>query len=180
MKNKIFLLLILVAIASGKVFADPPSDEGKSIFLSRCAACHTVNKISTGPALSGVDQRHTIDWIISFVHSSQSMVKKGDSAALALFTKFNKIAMPDHGDLTNENIKSIVDYIKMESKAVTENKAPFSKPTKQRPFYQPLTIHNYSFFIGYFFVIIALISSLFFAVQLKTFERNKRKDNLSA
>ena len=160
------------------VYATPPIEEGKSIFLSRCAACHNINKKLIGPALAGVDQRHSTDWIISFVHSSQSMVKKGDSAALALFTKFNKIAMPDHGDLTNENIKSIVDYIKMESKAVTENKAPFSKPTKQRPFYQPLTIHNYSFFIGYFFVIIALISSLFFAVQLKTFEQKKRSADL--
>lgn len=168
------ILLGFVVIITNNVLAYPPVDEGKSIFLTRCAACHNVNKTLIGPALSGVDQRHSIDWIISFVNSSQTMVKKGDAVAIALFEKFNKIIMPDHPTLTELDIKSVVEYIKAESKPVTEEKAPFSKPGKKRTFYQPLNIHDYGFFIGYFFVVIVLIATLFFAVQLKTFERKKR------
>lgn len=179
MKTRIILLGIILTFSKG-LFAIPPVEEGKSIFLSRCAACHTINKISTGPALSGVDQRHTIDWIISFVHSSQSMIIKGDPAAVAVFDKFNKVPMPNHADLTDDNIKSIVEYIKTESKLGTGDKTPFSKPGMKKPFYQPLSINDYGFFIGYFFVVIVLIASLFFAVQLKTFERKKRGDKLSA
>ena len=182
MKSKSFvsvLLMIFCMVASA--YATPPIEEGKSIFLSRCAACHNVNKNMTGPALAGIDERRTLDWIISFIHSSQTMVKGGDSAALAIFEKFNKVPMPDHPDLTDENIKNIVEYIKTQSKPVTEEKAPFAKPGKKQPFYQPISIRNYGFFIGYFTVVAALILSLYFAVQLKTFERNKRQeDSLSA
>lgn len=182
MKSKKFVSVLVVTFCiTATVFATPPIEEGKSLFISRCAACHNVNKPMTGPALAGIDERRTIDWIISFVHSSQTMVKGGDSAALAVFEKFNKVPMPDHPDLTNENIKSIVEYIKTESKPVTEEKAPFAKPGKKQPFYQPISIRNYGFLIGYFTVVIALILSLYFAVQLKTFERNKRRgDSLSA
>ena len=57
------------------------------IFSSRCASCHNVNKVVVGPALAGVSDRHTEDWIIHFVHSSQSVIKGGDTAAIALYEK---------------------------------------------------------------------------------------------
>ncbi len=180
MKNKRFLSALVMAFTIAVIAkANPPIEEGKSIFLSRCAACHTVNKNLTGPALSGIDERRSMDWIISFVHSSQTMVKNGDSAALALFEKFNKVPMPDHTDLTDENIKNIVAYIKTESKLVSKDTAPFAIPGKKKPFYLPISIRNYGFFIGYFAAVLALILALYFAVQLKTFERNKRNDILS-
>ena len=72
----------------------PPEEEGKTIFVSRCASCHHVNKTVVGPALSGVDERRSMDWIINFVHSSQTMVKKGDKDAVGLFKKFNSMPMP--------------------------------------------------------------------------------------
>ena len=179
MKNKIIFLGFVLTITN-YVLAYPPVDEGKSIFLTRCASCHAINKVLTGPALSGIEQRHSIDWIINFVNSSQTMVKKGDAVAIALFEKFNKIIMPDHPTLTKENIKNIVDYIKLESKPGMEEKNPFARPGKKRPLYQPLSISNYGFFIVYFGAVFALISVLYFAVQLKTFERNKRSGNVSA
>jgi hypothetical protein len=79
--------------------------------------------------------------------------------------------MPDHADLTNENIHSIVEYIKSESKAGVE-KAPFAKPAKLRPAYKPISFHNYGFFVGYMAVVLILIAVLLFAVQLKEYERN--------
>ncbi|MGQ0739071.1 MAG: c-type cytochrome [Bacteroidota bacterium] len=179
MKNRIILLWIALA-TTNMLLANPPIEEGKSIFLSRCAACHNVNKAMTGPALSGIDQRRPLDWIISFVHSSQTMVKKGDTAALAVFQKFNKVPMPDHSDLTDGQIKSIVDYIKTESKPVTENSAPFAKPGKKTDFYLPVRLTDYTFWGSFLAVVLALAVSLYYAVQLKSFERTKRGDNLSA
>lgn len=179
MKNKIILLIFFLTI-SISLFAYTPPEEGKSIFMSRCAACHTVNKNTTGPALSGIDLRRSIDWIISFVQSSQSMIKKGDTTAVAIFEKFKRIQMPDHADLTNENIKSIVAYIKAESKLISDDKVPFAKPGQKKPSYLPISIRNYGFFIVYFAVVVALILVLYFAVQLKTYERNKSRSNDSA
>lgn len=178
MKNKLMLWLLLISV-SNYGLANPPSEEGKSLFMARCAACHNVNKALTGPALSGIDARRPIDWIIKFVHSSQTMIKNGDKEAIAVFTKFNKVPMPDHPDLTDANIKSIVDYIKSESKTVTEEKAPFDKPGKKKTAYLPISINNYGFITGFLLTVIALIAALYFAVQAKTFELTKRGDNVS-
>ncbi len=170
MKTKI-LLFTAILLTTFRSFATPPLEEGKTIFSARCASCHNVNKVLTGTALGGVDQRRPIEWIVKFVQSSQSVVKSGDQYAVALFDKFNKIPMPDHQDLTADNIKSIVEYIKSESSTTGSEKAPFAKPLKLRPNYLPLSISNYGFFIGYLSVVGLLILALLLAVQLKQYER---------
>jgi mono/diheme cytochrome c family protein len=167
-----FLFLSLFVLLAGVAKAAPPTEEGKAIFATRCASCHNINKVLTGPALAGVDERHSIDWIVAFVQSSQSLIKKGDKEALALYEKFNNIPMPDHPDLTADNIKNIVAYIKAETKAVSEEKVPFEKPAKLRPAYIPLSLKkDAGFFLGFLGVVALLIIVLLFAVQLKQYER---------
>src|SRR4051794_13337058 len=141
------LLLVLSLFTSVIVFAAPPTEEGKMIFTSRCAGCHNVNRVLTGPALAGVDQRHSLDWIINFVHSSQSVIRSGNPEAVALFEKFNRIPMPDHPDLSAVDISNILAYIK-QSTVSTETSAPFRRPGKIHPAYLPLTGEQYWFFIG--------------------------------
>lgn len=175
MKPKLTLLLAFILSASF-VFAAPPVEEGKSIFQSRCAACHNINKTLTGPALAGIDQRRSMDWIVDFVHSSQTVIKSGDKDAIALFKQFNNIPMPDHKDLSEAQIKNVVEYIKTESKPAVEEKAPFAKPSKLRPDYKPLTIKNYGFFLSYFGIVALLIGVLLFAVQLKQYQRSQKSE----
>ena len=117
MKTKIVYLSVFFMLAASVVKADPPEMEGKTLFMARCAACHGVDKVLTGPALSGIHDRRSLDWIISFVKSSQSMIKKGDPDAVAVFEKFNKVPMPDHPDLSPDKIKSILAYIKSQGDA---------------------------------------------------------------
>src|SRR5256885_16933968 len=127
MKSKI-LIFSVILIYTGNLWAMPPAEIGKTIFASRCAACHNINKVVVGPALANVDQRHNIDWIINFVHSSQSVIKSGNKEAVALFNQFNHIQMPDHPDLSPDDIKSVVEYIKSESRASVATKTLFAKP----------------------------------------------------
>ena len=170
--NRIIYLLIVSLALSTYSFADP-IDPGKTIFSSRCAGCHNVNKQLTGPALAGVDERRSIEWIVNFVHSSQTMVKKGDKEAVTLYEKFNKVPMPDHSDLTEKDIKSIVEYIKSEAKPMEENKAPFARPTKKPSNAKPLSLDDYKFFGVFLFAVGLLIAVLLFAVQVNTFQRNQ-------
>ena len=175
MKAKI-VLLVFFFIASTVAIAAPPAEEGKAIFAARCASCHNVNKTLTGPALAGLDERRSMDWIVKFIQSSQTLVKNGDKDAIALFEKFNKIPMPDHSDLSADKIANIVDYIKAESK-IEEAKAPFAKPSKLRPAYTPLSISNdYAFFIGFLAIVGLLIAVLLFAVQLKQYDRKHQSE----
>lgn len=169
MKSKLFQILILLLLAQ-ITLAAPPETEGKAVFTARCASCHAVNKTLTGPALAGVDERHSMDWIVNFVHASQTVIKSGDAQAVALFEKFNRIPMPDHPDLSAAAIKSVVQYIKSEAKTVAE-KPPFVKPSKVRPLYTPLTFANRSFFAGYLGAVLLLVLALLFAVEIKVYER---------
>jgi cytochrome c551/c552 len=174
MKIKLFVAGLL---AVNMAWAHPPAEEGKTIFASRCASCHNVNKILTGPALAGVHERHTLDWIVNFVRSSQSVIKSGDKEAVALFEKFNKIPMPDHPDLGKDDVQNIIEFIKEESKNAGVDKAPFSKPLKMKPMYKPISIDDYGFFIAYLAVVAILILALLFAVQLKQYEREMHGKN---
>jgi mono/diheme cytochrome c family protein len=171
--NKLLTLPLLLLLFNTSFAATPPAEEGKTIFAARCASCHNLSKILTGPALAGVHERRSIDWIISFVKSSQTMVKAGDKDAVALFTKFNNIPMPDHADLSEENIKNIVEFIKTAPKEAVD-KAPFAKPSKLRPSYVPLSImNNAGFFMVFLGFVLLLVLLLLFAVHVKEYQRSK-------
>jgi cytochrome c551/c552 len=164
----IFIVFILSATIS---FSSTPVEEGKNVFTSKCASCHNVNKDLTGPALAGFHERRSMDWIINFIKSSQTMIKAGDKDAIAVYEKFNKIPMPDHTDLSDDLIKSIVEYVKVEGASSNIESAPFARPNKIRPAYLPLTAADYQFFIAYLAVVGMLIMALVFAVHIKSLQR---------
>jgi cytochrome c551/c552 len=171
MKNKTSFIIFLMMIFCTKTFAkDISVDDGKLIFSSRCAACHNVNIKLVGPALAGVDQRHNIDWIVNFVHSSQTLVKKNDKDAVALFNQFNNMVMPDHPDLSSDQIKSIVEYVKSQTKTKS-NDAPFPRPGRLQPDYMPVSISNFSFFGTYVALIFLMVASMVVAVKVKEMQR---------
>ena len=147
-------------------------EKGKLIFSSRCASCHHMTKDLTGPALSGIDERRPMNWIVNFIHSPREVINSEDEYAVALYNKFNKIVMPDHADLSEADIKDVIEYIKTESNQATENKAPFPKPAKLRPTYEPLSItHDYAFFISYIIFVCVLIGAMLLAVEVKSLQR---------
>lgn len=180
MKTRFPLLLLLISFYTTQSIATPTIDEGKAIFTTRCAACHNVNKTLTGPALADVEKRRSVEWIIQFIKSSQAMVKSGDKDAIALFEKFNKLPMPDHPDFSDDQIKSILEYIISESKPVENTAAPFAIPLKKRPDFKPFTTSDYGFFIGFLAVVVLLIMALLFAVQAKSFQREIRNKKFSS
>lgn len=95
------------------------AQDGALLFKTNCGACHSVGKGKlVGPDLDGVHNRRTEKWIISFVKSSQTMVKGGDPQAVKVFNENSKIVMPDQ-KLSDVEIKAILGYIKKNSKPVT-------------------------------------------------------------
>lgn len=166
MKNRSLLVAFLLIISGGGLYANPVED-GKTIFVSRCAACHNVNRILTGPALAGVDQRRSMDWIVKFVQSSQALIKSGDKDAVAIYHQFNQVVMPDHGDLTPDNIKSIVEYINASTQK--ESDAPFVKPSKLETYYLPPSLQrDYGMFLIYLMAVGLLVALLLFIVRMNT------------
>jgi cytochrome c551/c552 len=80
-------------------------------FNSRCSGCHSVGKGDVvGPDLRGVTARHDSGWLHRFIRSSQSVIRSGDRAAVALFQRYKK-RMPDH-ELTDVEIDALLAFIK--------------------------------------------------------------------
>jgi cytochrome c2 len=156
---------------------DGTNPEGAKIFSNRCASCHNVNKQLTGPALANVHERRSLDWIVQFVHSPGNMIKKGDRDAVALYNQFNQVLMPDHADLTKEQVSNIIDFIKAETKIAAPDKAPFQRPGKLQPSYKPLSIQNTEYIIAYLFAVTLLVGVLLFAVRVKDLERKINSGN---
>jgi cytochrome c2 len=164
--KKVLFLTTLTLIAS-LVFAYN-TDEGKTIFSTRCTACHAIDKSVVGPALMNVDQRHEEKWIIAFVHSSQTLVKSGDTAAVNLFQKFNSTVMPDHTDLTDEQIKSIISYIKDESKTIAAKpKSTIQRPIELQASYTPIKFTDYTFWLTLLSSIGLLVWALLMRVKIE-------------
>lgn len=170
------LTLSLCCVFSlGKADSDPSRVEGKTLFQAQCAACHNVNFQTVGPPLAKIEQQKSFSWIFGFVKSSKTMVKKGDPEAIAIFSKF-QIVMPDHPDITEEQVRSILEYIKSEAKGMPEKSdfTPFQKPLVIHPNYIPVTVHDIGFFIGYLGTILLLILAMILAVKVKEIERSTK------
>lgn len=96
-------------------------EEGKKLYNSNCAACHTIGRGKlTGPDLKGVTERLDVDWLITFIISSKSLIDAGDEYAVKIFNEYNKIPMPDHRHLSRENILNILSYIEDRSQPQEE------------------------------------------------------------
>lgn len=175
MKIKFLVITTLIFLFySSTLFATDSEDKGKAIFTTRCASCHNVNAQVVGPALAKVDERHPVEWIVNFVHSSKTMIDKKDTAAVALYNKFNHVVMPDHQDLSADDIKNVLAYIKSETKTVTAMAAPFARPGSSVLSYKPLSFQeHYSFFVAFVFAVFVMVGLFVFAVRIKDLQREK-------
>lgn len=118
-------LVILICFYSLTVSLNA-QNQGELLFLQRCKACHTIGDGKLiGPDLANIQSRRIEEWIIKFVQSSQSLIKSGDSAAVAVFNQHNNVVMPDQ-DLNAAQIKSIVEFIAI-------NSPDANNPTKKTP-----------------------------------------------
>jgi mono/diheme cytochrome c family protein len=110
--------LTLIACAFTIIYFSEPSYaqyQGETIFNKTCIACHTIGSGRlVGPDLKNVSERRSEEWIISFVKSSQSMIKSGDPDAVAIFNEYNELVMLDQ-NLTDDQIKDVMLYIEQQS-----------------------------------------------------------------
>lgn len=123
MKSSFISLLTLVFIIGSPalIFAQAG---GEAIFKAQCTACHTIGggKL-VGPDLANVEEQRPKDWIVSFIKSSQTVIKSGDKYADSLSKAFNGMVMPDHPDLTNVQIDELLAYIKQKSSGAAASTA---------------------------------------------------------
>ncbi len=109
-------LVLITAIASLTLTAKAQSaDEGKALFEANCTSCHALNEKVVGPALKNVHTKYDEAWLIKWIKNSQALVKSGDAKANAIYKEYNESVMTSFENLSDNQIKSIIAYIKQES-----------------------------------------------------------------
>lgn len=95
---------------------------GKSIFKTNCAACHKLDKKMIGPALSGVTERRSKEWLAKWIRNNQELRESGDADAIAIFDEYNGYVMTAFPGLSDQDIDDILAYtIEGDGKPIVDN-----------------------------------------------------------
>jgi len=104
------------------------AQDGKALFNMNCASCHQVWKKSTGPALTGVEDRWGGDRakIHAWVHNPTGYAK-GDAYAANLIKEYSPTVMQGFPTLSDKDVDAILDYVKSVPNPA-DAKAPVGDP----------------------------------------------------
>jgi len=93
------------------------ADEGKAIFLAKCSACHKISKRVVGPALAGVTERRTPEWIMNMILNPEKMVAE-NAAAKKLLEEY--LAPMANQNLTETEARQILEYFRTKTSTSEE------------------------------------------------------------
>ncbi len=111
------------AARKGGDYADAPKlrniPRGEQIFRTRCVTCHSLTgeeaQDALGPDLLAVTRRREPRWLFDWLKAPDQMLKKKDPIAMALYDKYNRLAMPNMR-LNQEEAVALLDYIEDETR----------------------------------------------------------------
>lgn len=111
--------------SKGKSYSAAPElrniSRGEQIFRTRCASCHTVTGKelagALGPDLLGVNQRREKRWLYDWLKAPDQMLKNKDPIALAMYKKYNNMAMPNFR-LNQGEAEVLLEYIQEETQRI--------------------------------------------------------------
>ena len=103
------VLTSLIFFSSFGAFAQ----DGEKLFKQNCATCHLpTEKSLVGPGLKGITERApSEEWIVKWVKNPDAMVASGDAYANKI-KDYSPTAMTAFGYLSDDEIISIIDYVK--------------------------------------------------------------------
>ncbi len=93
------------------------AEEGKAVFLANCSACHKISKRVVGPALMGVTERRTPEWIMNMILNPERMVAE-NPIAKALLAEY--LAPMANQHLTEAEARLILEYFRTKTSATDE------------------------------------------------------------
>lgn len=84
--------------------------EGEAIFKAKCTACHKISKKFIGPALKGITERRSPEWIMNMTINPEEMIQK-DPIAKVLLAEANGAPMANQ-NLTEEEARALLEYFR--------------------------------------------------------------------
>lgn len=84
--------------------------EGETVFKAKCTACHKISKKFVGPALKGITQRRSPEWIMNMTLNPEEMIAK-DPIAKQLLVEANGAPMANQ-NITEEEARALLEYFR--------------------------------------------------------------------
>ncbi|RAJ13888.1 c-type cytochrome [Arenibacter echinorum] len=95
-------------------FADEIDTElaakGQKTFSTICVACHMAEQRLIGPALKGVFERRSPEWVMNMILNPDGMLKE-DPIAKALLKEYNNAVMLNQ-NLSEEDARAVAEYLR--------------------------------------------------------------------
>ncbi|WP_419802534.1 cytochrome c3 family protein [Mucilaginibacter sp.] len=121
--SKVLVIIVGFAALSNSVYAQDPA-KGEALFKSsNCGSCHKIDVRMTGPALgptitSEPDEAYLIKWI----QNNQALIAAKNPKALTIYNEYNQSQMSVFTNLSDQDVKDILGYVKAEWKKVEDAK----------------------------------------------------------
>lgn len=83
---------------------------GQEIFEVKCTACHMPNQRMIGPAVAGVLERRSPEWVMNMIMNPTEMIKK-DPIAMALLKEYNNAIMLNQ-NVNQQDARALLEYLR--------------------------------------------------------------------
>lgn len=83
---------------------------GEAKYQAICTACHMAEQRIIGPALKGVYERRSPEWVMNMILNPDGMLKS-DPIAKALLKEYNNAIMLNQ-NLSEEDARNIAEYLR--------------------------------------------------------------------
>ena len=93
----------------GKQIDQDMADKGEKLFNNQCSTCHEIHDSNKGPALGGVLQERSPQWVMNMILNPKGMIE--NNAQVKAMKAEYEYTMVDL-DLTKEEARQIVEYLR--------------------------------------------------------------------
>ena len=87
------------------------ANSGEKLFNQLCTSCHMINEDYIGPAMSGILDRRSPEWIMNMILNPIQMLKE-DPIAIELLEKYDFEYMYNQ-NLLEEEVREILEYFRL-------------------------------------------------------------------
>lgn len=151
---KFFAWLLFSAISVSTSWA-ADAQNGKKLYESNnCGSCHAFNKKIIGPALAGIHDRHSEEWLIQWIRNNKKLRETGDAEALKLYAEYQSSPMNVYENLSADDVKDIVAYIKLEANIKEEGVIT----NKEEPQEESQSNTYLTFLVIVFFILVLVLT----------------------
>lgn len=84
--------------------------KGEAKFKTICTACHMADQRMIGPALAGVYERRSPEWVMNMILNPDGMLRE-DPIAKALLKEYNNAIMLNQ-NLSEEDARAVAEYLR--------------------------------------------------------------------